>query len=43
MEKLINDDIPLFGRLDDNNETALIDGLLDQYLLSINDKRASKV
>jgi SNF2 family DNA or RNA helicase len=43
MEKLINDDIPLFGRLDDNNETALIEGLLDQYLLSINDKRASKV
>ena len=41
MENLINDDIPLFSRLDDTDETVIIDGLLDQYYMSINDKKSS--
>ena len=43
MEKLINDDIPLFSRIDDTDETAILDGLLDQYLASKHDKATSKL
>ena len=31
MEKLINDDIPLFSRVDDTDETEIVKGVLEQY------------
>ena len=31
MEKLINDDIPLFSRVDDTDETEIVKGVLKQY------------
>ena len=39
MEDLIDDDIPLFSRLNDNDDTDLIQGVLKQH----NDKAISKI
>ena len=39
MEDLIDDDIPLFSRLNDNDDTDLIQGVLKQH----NDKATSKI
>jgi hypothetical protein len=31
MEQMINEDIPLFQRIDDNDETDIINGLILNY------------